>query len=253
MNENPTDDEKLKAMQEKYAELEKKGDKTQDEQELLRDIKYEITFLTARMNAKSETVTCSECKTTFKTEQEFENHDCKSDGQEEFQEWRNNQAKIRAKLQELKQRKKALNENLKVFELQSQIEKLEEKLEEKTKEDRFVTSKPDKGGIITLDEKKYKKRMKELQAELTNAKGFREKSAIQADINQLRMAKVQTKINNVTANISKGASAVGKFVNDLQKSLGSLSKFNVFEEEKSKGKKSKGNDDFGFNDSVFKN
>lgn len=239
----PTDKEKLEALEEQYRKLAKIPFKSDEELEQVEQLEKEILFLKDKLddtNTELDQVKSleKEEKITFQMPKDKKDHKkskfLSPDDQLEYDR--------------LMTRKKLIEDKLKLHNLALELEKKEKKLAEIKKEDQYVTSKPDKDGTIHLDQVKYNKKMASLQKELAQAKTFKQRSQIQADINQLKMAKIQTYMNNSAIKIGKGAKGIGDFVNQLGKSFGELSKFSGYEEKK--GKKTP--DDFGFNEGVFK-
>lgn len=240
----PTDKEKLEALEEQYRKLAKIPFKSDEELEQVEQLEKEILFLKDKLddtNTQLDQVESIEKQEKIKLAIPKDKKDHKKtrflspDDQLEYDR--------------LMQRKKLIEDKLKLHNLAQELEKKEKKLAEIKKEDQYVTSKPDKDGTIHLDQVKYDKKMASLIKELAQAKTFKQRSQIQADINQLRMAKVQTIMNNSAIKIGKGAKGIGDFVNQIGKSFGELGKFSGYDEKKSKRKQ---DDDFGFNESVFK-
>jgi hypothetical protein len=233
----PTDQEKLRALEQRYKELAKIPFKSDEELEQLDQVEHEIDFLKAKLD--------KEQNPTEQLEQvEHINFTPQKPGTKQKKS-RFLSPDDQLKYDQLKQKERLIDDKLKLHKLETEVEKKQEKLKEIQKEDRYITKKPDKEGIIQLEQHKYEKRIAELQAQLEKATTWREKNRISSEIQALKMTKVQVKINNASIKMGRGVQGFSKFVNQLGNSLGNLSKFSGYDN------KAKSAGDFGFNDKIF--
>ena len=158
---------------------------------------------------------------------------------------------LRWKLKQLKDKQKLIDQKLKLHKLEEDIEKKTEKLKEMDQEDNYITSKPDKDGIITLEQAKYDKKMKLLQEKLDQTTGFIARSKVKSEISKLQSTKAHVKMVNGSIKLARGIKKVSGFIDDMSKGLNELSKFSGYNDKPNKKGKSN-HDDFGFNNSVFK-
>jgi len=240
----PSIKEKLAALEARHLELVKTPFKSDQELIELEQLEHEINKLKKTLQGQASDLDQDYIKEkTEKTKPPAEKNNDKPKSNKEMSGLEPD-AYLRYSL--LRKKERIINTKLKAFRLEQEIEKKEQKLRELEKEQQYVTKKPDKDGIIQLDQDKYERKMQELQEKLSKAQGWKEKNAIKAQINHLQMAKIHTKINNSAIKISKGAAKFSKFMDDIGKTFGEFSKFSGYKE------KTRKNDDFGFNENVFK-
>jgi len=167
----------------------------------------------------------------------------------------------KTELEILQAEEKALELRMKILKKREAVETMKAKLDEIEKENAYISGKPDKQGLIPIDEKKYDKRMNELHMELSTAKTSKEKIEARLKIINLKVWKASIKTRNGALKTSQTASKIANIVQGVSKEMGKLSDYSGFDEKPSgkKGKKNKETnnnydiqDDFGFSqDKVF--
>jgi len=172
--------------------------------------------------------------------------------------------------EQLVKQHKELELQMKIVKKKEDIESMKAKLKELEKENSYIGGKPDKQGIIPINEEKYQKRLAELNEKIHTAKTSRERIVARLEITNLKIWKATIKAHNGALKTASGASKVANFVQGLSKEMGKLSDYSGFDQKqndvktkkKTKGKtkessKSETNtydiqDDFGFSqEKVF--
>jgi len=162
-------------------------------------------------------------------------------------------------LEKLIQEEKDLELQMKILKKKESIESMKTKLKEAKKENSYISGKPDKYGVVPIDEEKYNRKLDALKQEMFTAKTSKEKIEAKLKIINLMMWKGTIKAHNGALKTARKAGQVADFVQGLSKEMGKLSQYSGFEENEKKTKKGKPKpqsfeiqDDFGFSqEKVF--
>lgn len=233
--------ERLNKLMTRLRELQRNMFKSDAELEEEIQVTNEITFLLGE----------SDPKPTKQLDQVDLNEDIHFDATIKPREARN---LTENKLQELERQKKELNNLIKIANTQSDIDKLKEKLKEINQESNYITSKPDKEGMVHIREDVYKRRLEELQQELQITTGRWKRFRLQSKINSIKSKKKAIQTQNTIHKIGKVAMSISEGIGKLGNELSPLAKLGDMGEKKPKDHKGKKEEpfDFGFNiDNVF--
>jgi len=150
------------------------------------------------------------------------------------------------KLNELTRQKKNLANLINLAKTQQDIDGLKEKLAEINKEANYITSKPDKAGIIHIREEVLARRLAQLEQELETATGWWKRIRLKGKIDSLKSLKRSVQTRNTVIKVARGARKVSETITTIGDELSQIGKFSGYDTKKKNGKEEKPND-FGFN------
>lgn len=124
-------------------------------------------------------------------------------------------------LREIQKEKDEIKMKLKIISGKKEIEELEKKLQKEIEEESYYTD-VNKDGTKTLRTEKYEKDMDDLQAQLKEATEPEKQKYLKKKINNLKMIKVQTKVQNTMVKLPKWIAKGGKYINEFSEGMGKM-------------------------------
>ena len=128
------------------------------------------------------------------------------------------------KLKEVEKQRRELLVEKAIAEKLEEISQLEHDLTARKTKKQYVTSEPDKDGIIQIDHELAKKKIEELKKELENTKGFWARQKIISKISKINTAITTAKMNNGMIKTGKVVQKVGNTISTISESIGSMGK-----------------------------
>lgn len=142
-----------------------------------------------------------------------------------------------------------------MHDMEEEVTKIDKEVEKIEQEKKFYHEQPDKTGHIDLKDKWYVE-MRYWQEQLSKAKTVEEYKFAQGEINKLQKKKTSMHIKNISPNIRKYMAKITGGIQEAQNTMGEMTKpFRDVGDESgfsNKKKKVEKENDFGFNESIFK-